>query len=68
MKKEIFKSYEELRLILSVPEMARTLGTSHAGTYALARSEGFSALRISTRIAIFKQELSEWHKRNMGSR
>ena len=42
MKKEIFKSYEELRLILSVPEMAQTLGTSHAGTYALARSEGFS--------------------------
>ena len=68
MKKEIFKSYEELRLILSVPEMAQTLGTSHAGTYALARSEGFSALRISTRIAISKQELSEWHKRNMGSR
>ena len=68
MKKEIFKSYEELRLILSVPEMTQTLGTSHAGTYALARSEGFSALRISTRIAIFKQELSEWHKRNMGSR
>ena len=68
MKKEIFKSYEELRLILSVPEMAQTLGTSHAGTYALARSEGFSALRISPRIAIFKQELSEWHKRNMGSR
>lgn len=54
--------------MLSVPEMAQTLGTSHAGTYALARSEGFSALRISTRIAIFKQELSEWHKRNMGSR
>lgn len=68
MKKETFRSYEELRLILSVPEMAQTLGTSHAGTYALARSEGFSALRISTRIAIFKQELSEWHKRNMGSR
>lgn len=68
MKKETFRSYEELRLILSVPEMAQTLGTSHAGTYSLARSEGFSALRISTRIAIFKQELSEWHKRNMGSR
>lgn len=68
MKKETFRSYEELRLILSVPGMAQTLGTSHAGTYALARSEGFSALRISTRIAIFKQELSEWHKRNMGSR
>ena len=54
--------------MLSVPGMAETLGTSNAGTYALARSEGFSALRISTRIAIFKQELSEWHKRNMGSR
>ena len=66
MKKEIFKSYEELPLMLSVPEMAAALGISRAGAYELARSEGFPALRIGTRIVIPKEELREWIKRNMG--
>ena len=66
MKKEIFKSYEELPLMLSVPEMAAALGISRAGAYELARSEGFPALRIGTRIVIPKDELREWSRRNMG--
>ena len=66
MKKEIFKSYEELPLMLSVPEMAAALGISRAGAYELARSEGFPALRIGKRIVIPKDELREWLKRNMG--
>ena len=66
VKKEIFKSYEELPLMLSVPEMAAALGISRAGAYELARSEGFPALRIGTRIVIPKDELREWIKRNMG--
>ena len=49
MKKETFKSYEDLPLMLSVPEMATALGISRAGAYELARSEGFPALRIGTR-------------------
>ena len=48
MKKETFKSYEDLPLMLSVPEMAAALGISRAGAYELARSEGFPALRIGT--------------------
>ena len=60
MKKETFKSYEELPLMLSVPEMAAVLGISRAGAYELARSEGFPALRIGTRIVIPKDKLQEW--------
>lgn len=60
MKKEIFKSYEELPLMLSVPEMGAALGISRAGAYELARSEGFPALRIGTRIVIPKDKLQEW--------
>ena len=66
MKKGTFKSYEELPLMLSVPEMAAALGISRAGAYELARSEGFPALRIGTRIVIPKDELRELIKRNMG--
>ena len=66
MKKETFKSYEDLPLMLSVPEMAAAPGISRAGAYELARSEGFPALRIGTRIVIPKDELWEWIKRNIG--
>ena len=60
MKKETFKSYEDLPLMLSVPEMATALGISRAGAYELVRSEGFPALRIGTRIVIPKDKLQEW--------
>lgn len=60
MKKETFKSYEDLPLMLSVPEMAAALGISRAGAYELARHEGFPALRIGTRIVIPKDKLQEW--------
>ena len=66
MKKRTLKSYEDLPLMLSVPEMAAALGISRAGAYELARSEGFPTLRIGTRIVIPKDELREWIKRNMG--
>ena len=60
MKKGTFKSYEDLPLMLSVPEMAAAMGISRAGAYELARSEGFPALRIGTRIVIPKDKLQEW--------
>ena len=60
MKKETFKSYEDLPLMLSVPEMATALGISRAGAYELARSEGFPVLRIGNRIVIPKEKLQEW--------
>jgi excisionase family DNA binding protein len=60
VKKETFKSYEDLPLMLSVPEMATALGISRAGAYELARSEGFPVLRIGNRIVIPKDKLQEW--------
>ena len=68
MKKVIFKSYEELPLMLSVPEMAATLGISRAGAYELVRTEGFPALKIGSRIVIPKDELREWVKQNTGKK
>ena len=60
MKKGTFKSYEDLPLMLSVPEMGAALGISRAGAYELARSEGFPALRIGTHIVIPQDKLQEW--------
>lgn len=66
MRKVTFKSYGELPLMLSVPEMAAALGISRAGAYELAHTEGFPALKIGTRIVIPKDELREWVKQNTG--
>ena len=66
MKKVQFRSYEELPLMLSVPEMEAALGISRAGAYELVRTEGFPALKIGSRIVIPKDELQEWVKRNTG--
>ena len=68
MKKVTFKSYEELPLMLSVLDMAAVLGISRAGAYELARTEGFPALKIGTRIVIPKAELKEWVDQNVGGK
>ena len=68
MKKVKFKYYEELHLMLSVPEMAAALGISRAGAYELVRTEGFPALKIGSRIVIPKDKLREWVDQNTGNK
>ena len=64
MKKVQFKSYDELPLMLSVPEMAAALGISRAGGYDLVRAKGFPSLKIGSRIMVPKDKLQEWVNRN----
>ena len=68
MKKGTFKSYEELPLMLSVLDMAAVLGISRAGAYELARTEGFPALKIGTRIVIPKDKFKDWVDQNVGGK
>ena len=68
MKKVMFKSCEGLPRTLSVLEMAAALGISRAGAYELARTEGFPALKIGTRIVIPKDKLKEWVDKNAGGK
>ena len=55
-----YKSYDELPLMLSVPEMAAVLGISRAGAYELVRSDGFPTLKIGSRIVVPKEKFIEW--------
>ena len=52
MKEERFRSYGDLPLTLTVPEVGEVLGISRAKAYDLARSEGFPSMRIGTRILV----------------
>ena len=60
MKQTAYKSYDELPLMLSVPEVAAVLGISRAGTYELVRSDGFPTLKIGSRIVVPKEKFIEW--------
>ncbi len=60
MKQSQYKTYDELPLMLSVPEVAAVLGISRAGAYELARSSGFPSLTIGTRIVVPKDKFIIW--------
>ena len=60
MKQTVYKSYDELPLMLSVPEVAAVLGISRAGAYELVRSDSFPALKIGCRIVVPKEKFIGW--------
>ena len=60
MKQTVYKSYDELPLMLSVPEVAAVLGISRAGAYELVRSDGFPTLKIGSRIVVPKEKFIGW--------
>ena len=60
MRKTQYTSYDQLSLMLSVPEVAAVLGISRAGAYELVRAEGFPALKIGSRIVIPKERFLNW--------
>ena len=61
-KKIQYRSFEELPLTLTVPEVAAVLGISRAGAYTLVKSRGFPAIQIGNRIIVPKEELAAWIK------
>lgn len=60
MRKTQYTSYDQLSLMLSVPEVAAVLGISRAGAYELVRAEGFPALKIGSRIVVPKEKFLSW--------
>ena len=62
MKQSIYKSYDELPLMLSVMEVAAVLGVSRSSAYELVKSEGFPSLTIGSRIVVPKDRFIRWIK------
>ena len=60
MEKSIYKSYDELPLLLNVKQLADLLGVSDSSVYELIQEDDFPSLRIGKRIVIPKEELREW--------
>ena len=62
--RKIYTSYDELPIMLSVPQLAAVLNISRSGAYALVRSDGFPSLKIGSRIVIPKDKLQNWINEN----
>ena len=60
MRESKFKSYQDLPLTLTVPEVGEVLGISRAAAYELVRSRGFPSMRIGTRILVPKDKFIQW--------
>lgn len=60
MKEGKFRSYDDLPLTLTVPEVGGVLGLSRAKAYDLVRREGFPSMRIGTRILVPRDKLIRW--------
>ena len=67
LNKSKYTNYDDLPLMLSVPDVASVLGISRAGAYELVRSDGFPSLRIGSRIIVPKGNLIDWINANTGA-
>ena len=66
MNDTVFKSYDDLPLMLSVPDLVALLGISRAGAYELVKRKGFPALHIGKRVLVPKDKLIAWIGENTG--
>ena len=58
--KESYKSFDELPMMLSVPQVAKVLGISRTRSYELVNEKGFPKIKIGTRIVVPKDEFKLW--------
>jgi len=66
MNKSSYKTYDDLPLMLSVPDVAQVLGISRAGAYELAHSREFPSMKVGSRIIIPKDKFLLWIERQCG--
>lgn len=64
MRESKYRSYDDLPLMLSVPEVAEVLGISRAGAYDLVRSAGFPHMKLGNRILVPKDKFIKWIDNN----
>lgn len=64
--KSSYKTYDDLPLMLSVPDVAKVLGISRAGAYDLAHSKEFPSMKIGNRIIVPKDKFLLWIEKQCG--
>ena len=60
MKNSVYKTYDELSLMLSVSQVADVLGIGRTNAYELVKEKDFPSLNIGSRIVVPKDKFIQW--------
>ena len=60
MKESVYKSYDELPLMLNAETLSKVLGIAPSSAYELMHEKGFPVLKISNRLVVPKQAFIDW--------
>ena len=66
VNKSSYKTYDDLPLMLSVPDVAKVLGISRAGAYELAHRKEFPSMKLGSRIIVPKDKFLRWIEQQCG--
>ena len=66
MKESIYKSYDELPLMLNVETIKNVLGISLTSAYELMHVKDFPSIKIGSRIIVPKDKFREWIDKKSG--
>lgn len=60
MKNSVYKTCDELPLMLSVSQVADVLGIGRTNAYELVKEKDFPSLKIGSRIVVTKDKFIAW--------
>ena len=66
MKESVYKSYDELPLMLNADTLAKVLGIAPSSAYELMHEKGFPVLKIGNRLVVPKEDFIAWVRTNTG--
>ena len=66
MKESIYKSYDELPIMLNAETLAKVLGIAPSSAYELMHEKGFPVLKVGNRLLVPKEDFISWVRANTG--
>lgn len=60
MKESVYKSYDELPVMLNVEMVKNVLGISLTSAYELMHEKDFPSMKVGNRIIVPKDKFREW--------
>ena len=66
MKESVYKSYDELPLMLNAETLAKVLGVAPSSAYELMHEKDFPTLKIANRLVIPKEDFIAWVRSHTG--
>ena len=66
MKESVYKSYDELSLMLNAETLAKVFGIAPSSAYELMHEEGFPTVKIGNRLVIPKEDFIAWVRSHTG--